>query len=216
MTPRLFAALFVLPLLAPSVACDTPNEPPLVEGCSSSRQCLYGEVCNPISRACLSEPKGGLQGQFYCIKVANGVENVRDEGSFSEVVGRVNLPDPKGGRSLQRMNLIAPAQCGILDGNLYVQLADTAMILRGEGYLAYLNVPLGKLQVNSLADLTDPEKYSAYAFRGTMQQSMAGDIFTQSADRQFKISVDRFPQAGQPLQGYIDVTFDDITPAPAP
>lgn len=213
MTKPLVPLLFVF-LGALQPGCESPDEPAIPAGCDSTRQCFYGEVCDVIQRRCVAEPDGGVRGQFFCNNVfATSVDSGAGIGSFSEVVGKVSLPAPQGGRSLQRMNLISPAFCQIVDGRFYVQFFDPDLSIKKSGYYLIVSAPVGDLRPGALLDLTSADEYRACAATGTQAQIQANSC-GQAGDTQLRMALDRAPVVGQPLLGYVDITFEDIFPPP--
>jgi hypothetical protein len=212
MTPRRAALSFCL-ALAPFAACDADELPAETVGCDSTRHCNLYEVCNVLARACVPEPEQAVLGSFYCDNVYGGGVG-KGAGSFSEVAGKVSLPDPKGGRTSTRVNQIAPPLCQLVEGVLYLQFFGTDLSLEGQGTYVRVAVDPNKLRPLELVDVTDPENYQAWAARGELR--IIRDDFMQAGDTHVKIYVDRAPVEGQPLRGFVDIGFADIEPAPAP
>jgi hypothetical protein len=201
----------LLPYLLSLGACDSaePFEP--TRGCDSSSDCQLFEVCHVPNNECLPEPEQRLLGQFYCdeVKDAPGGDVV---GSFSEIVGYATLDDPKGGRTLQRMNLNTPPICILANDALSLAVDDVELRLKGVGTYLALAVPADRLVPGSLEDVSDPVAYRAFLANCTKAQLLVGTCVQQGGDARTLFFIDRAPVVGSPLRGFVDISVVEIPP----
>ncbi len=204
-----------LSFVAVLTGCAADDAPAATEGCASTRECEFREVCDILAATCRPETDQRVVGSFYCANVYGATVSDTGQsgiGSFSEVAGRVNLPDPKGGRSEARVNVIAPPLCQLVDGVLYVLFFDIDVKTLGIGSFVHLTADVAKLQAGQLVDTSEPTNYRIYAARGDL--ATLKTAYQQAGDRTAHVWVEQVPVVGQPLHGFIDVEFEDVLPTP--
>jgi hypothetical protein len=186
--------LLCSPLLFGLVACGV--EPIQLEvGCTTTRDCAPGSVCNAPEALCVPEPTDGLQGTFSCI-TQDAATSEMPEGAYSDVLGTL---------AGSRLLFGAVAGCQVDDLGLLVLLADPTQ----ERYLS-VRLYVDELDRNRKVTLTPTR---GMLVQSTVALSDADSVaVAYSSAGLVQLAADWSP--GAQLRGYLEGSFDMVAEGP--
>lgn len=205
-SPHRSIAVLAVVLAAGLVACEPNNSVPA--GCSSTANCPFGEVCDPLANACVPEPLDGITGRFSCPLVEAGTP-VPDLGA-SEVIARFMEPASDGSGLLEnRWALIHSVTCSHIaqDGADYLALsfAEFDGLFTHSFFLVF---PWEAVAAGGDAYL--PSTYRASSIpSGVLSSYSDAEEYTHAYAEQLVLRINA-PVVGQRLEGFVLGGLDDI------